>query len=238
MPETDTKAVYVQQKFGEIAEKYDLFNDLITMGMHRWWKRFMVRQTGIGRNATCLDLCCGTGDIAQYLLNEAPDGQVYGMDFSSAMLFHASQRYKTGTAHPQLLQGDAMKLPFADNRFDAVTVGFGLRNVSNLSGALKEILRVLKPGGVLVSLDVGKVNVPLIKQIFHWFFFNIVPRIGKWLMPGQEMFDYLPHSAIEYPGQEQLKRLMLGLGFKQVDVHNFMFGSSTIHVAYKSSSEQ
>jgi demethylmenaquinone methyltransferase/2-methoxy-6-polyprenyl-1,4-benzoquinol methylase len=118
--------------------------------------------------------------------------------------------------------------------FDAVTVGYGLRNVQDLRGCLQEILRVLRPGGVLVSLDVGKVSLPLLAELNHFYFFHVVPLIGKLLMSGEKMFQYLPQSSVEYPNQEFLKNLMTEAGFQKVEFHNFVFGASTVHVAYKS----
>ena len=233
LPNDSEKAQYVQQKFDEIAPKYDLFNDLITFGMHRYWKLFMVRQTGLSENGVCLDLCCGTGDIARRLCHAVPSGRVYALDFSREMLKCAQSSLTEKFPSLTLLQGDAMKLPFGAKTLDAITIGYGLRNVHDLPLCLKEILRVLKPGGVLVSLDVGKVRLPIISTLSQFFFFHIVPWIGKRLYPGQEMFDYLPHSSINYPNQEALKKMMLHSGFKQVDIHDFVFGASTIQVAYK-----
>ncbi len=233
LPDDAEKARYVEQKFTEIAPKYDLFNDIITGGMHRYWKRFMVRQTGISSDAVCLDLCCGTGDITHCLGQAAPQGKVYALDFSQGMLEVARQRNFSGKERLLFLRSDANQLPFSSGKFDAVTIGYGLRNVSHLQNCLQEILRVLVPGGVLVSLDVGKIRIPWLFEISQFYFFHIVPRLGKLLYPGQDMFDYLPHSSIDYPDQERLKRIMLSVGFKQVDVFDFFLGASTIHVAYK-----
>ena len=232
LPGTDDKSRYVEQKFDEIAQKYDRFNDLITFGMHRYWKRFVVRQTGLHPEEHCLDLCCGTGDIAREVLRQYPASKVTGLDFSQKMLNIAKSK-SSNYSRIQYLLGDAMEIPFPDTNFDAVTIGYGLRNVPNLNGCLQEILRVLKPGGVLVSLDVGKVRLPVIKELNNFYFFRIVPLIGNFLMPGQDMFQYLPNSSLEYPNQELLKRLMLGAGFQQVEIHDFVFGASTVHVACK-----
>ena len=232
LPGTDEKSRYVEQKFDEIAQKYDRFNDLITFGMHRYWKRFVVRQTGLHPEEHCLDLCCGTGDIAREVLRQYPASKVTGLDFSQKMLNIAKSK-SSNNSGIQYLLGDAMEIPFPDTNFDAVTIGYGLRNVPNLNGCLQEILRVLKPGGVLVSLDVGKVRLPVIKELNNFYFFRIVPLIGNLLMPGQDMFQYLPNSSLEYPNQELLKRLMFEAGFQQVEIHDFVFGASTVHVACK-----
>ena len=230
LPPTPEKAAYVNQKFNEIARSYDRFNDLITLGMHRYWKRFVARQAGLQPGERCLDLCCGTGDIARAVLRQHPEAQITGLDFASSMLTIASER---GSEPIQWIQGDALRLPFPDQWFAAVTVGYGLRNLQDLSQGLREIRRVLQPGGVLVSLDVGKVRLPVVDTLSRWYFFSVVPRIGQWLMPGQEMFTYLPHSSLHYPDQETLKRLLLGCGFQQADYFDFVFGASTVHVAYQ-----
>ena len=135
----------------------------------------------------------------------------------------------------QWIQGDALRLPFPDGWFAAVTVGYGLRNLDDLTKGLFEIRRILQPGGVLVSLDVGKVRLPVIDVLSLFYFFKLVPKIGEWLMPEQEMFTYLPQSSLKYPDQETLKRKLLEVGFHQAHYYDFVFGASTVHVAYKTS---
>jgi demethylmenaquinone methyltransferase/2-methoxy-6-polyprenyl-1,4-benzoquinol methylase len=232
LPNTEEKSVYVEQMFNKIAQKYDLFNDIITFGMHRQWKRFVARQTGLHAEQSCLDLCCGTGDIAREVLRQYPSSKVTGLDFSEKMLNIAKSK-NTIEINVQYLPGDAMNIPFQDSMFDAVTIGYGMRNVQNISQFLREILRVLKPEGVLVSLDVGKVRLPILAELNHFYFFHIVPLVGKLLMPGEKIFKYLPESSLEYPNQESLKNLMIETGFQKVEFHNFVFGASTVHVAYK-----
>ena len=233
LPSTVDKAEYVSRKFNEIASKYDRFNDLITFGMHRYWKRFVARQTGLREGERCLDLCCGTGDIARAVIKQHPHAEVTGVDFAASMLGVAADRTRFDSV--QWIQGDALRLPFPDNWFAAVTIGYGLRNLDDLTKGLLEIRRILQPGGVLVSLDVGKVRLPLIDVLNRFYFFKVVPKIGEWLMPEQEMFTYLPQSSLKYPDQETLKRKLLEVGFQQADYYDFVFGASTIHVAYKTS---
>ena len=232
LPNTEEKSAYVEQMFNKIAQKYDLFNDIITFGMHRQWKRFVARQTDLHAEQSCLDLCCGTGDIAREGLRRYPSSKVTGLDFSEEMLNIAESK-NNNEITVQYIPGDAMNIPFQDAAFDAVTIGYGMRNVQNVSQFLQEILRVLKPEGVLVSLDVGKVRIPILAELNHFYFFHIVPLVGKLLMPGEEFFQYLPESSLEYPNQESLKYLMIETGFQKVEFHNFVFGASTVHVAYK-----
>ncbi len=233
LPSTSEKAEYVSRKFNEIALKYDRFNDLITFGMHRYWKRFVARQTGLREGERCLDLCCGTGDIARSIIKQHPYAEVTGVDFAASMLGIAAVRTKVCSV--QWIQGDALRLPFPDGCFAAVTVGYGLRNLDDLTKGLLEIMRILQPGGVLVSLDVGKVRLPVIDVLSRFYFFKLVPKIGEWLMPEQEMFTYLPQSSLKYPDQETLKRNLLEVGFHQAHYYDFVFGASTIHIAYKTS---
>ena len=233
LPSTSEKAEYVSRKFNEIALKYDRFNDLITFGMHRYWKRFVARQTGLREGERCLDLCCGTGDIARSIIKQHPYAEVTGVDFAASMLGIAAVRTKVCSV--QWIQGDALHLPFPDGCFAAVTVGYGLRNLDDLTKGLLEIMRILQPGGVLVSLDVGKVRLPVIDVLSRFYFFKLVPKIGEWLMPEQEMFTYLPQSSLKYPDQETLKRNLLEVGFHQAHYYDFVFGASTIHIAYKTS---
>ena len=232
LPNTEEKSVYVEQMFNKIAQKYDLFNDIITFGMHRQWKRFVARQTDLHDEQSCLDLCCGTGDIAREVLRQYPSSKVTGLDFSEEMLNIAESK-NTSEIAVKYVPGDAMNIPFQDAVFDAVTIGYGMRNVQDISQFLREILRVLKPEGVLVSLDVGKVRIPILAELNHFYFFHIVPLIGKLLMPGEEIFKYLPESSLEYPNQDSLKNLMIETGFQKVEFHNFVFGASAVHVAYK-----
>ena len=144
-----------------------------------------------------------------------------------------SKRSMPAAAARRVLCGDAMRLPFADASLQFVTVGYGLRNVTDLRGGLKEIHRILRPGGVLASLDVGKVRSPLLRPVVNFYFFRIVPLIGKMLQPGQEMFNYLPESSVAYPEQQVLRELMVECGFGEVEIIEFALGASVIHVARK-----
>ena len=232
MPDGAEKYEYVQSRFSAIAQKYDVFNDLITQGFHRHWKNIVVKKTGLAKGGQALDICCGTGDITERLKKKVGEqGQVTGMDFSFGMLEVA--RSRTGLTDTSLVQGDAMNLPFANETFDAVTVGYGLRNLVDLTKGLEEVYRVLKPGGRFVCLDLGKVTLPVAKQIFQFYFFQVVPRIGKVLYPNEDMFDYFPQSSVAYPGPESLKKMLENAGFTEVSFQNYHFGGSVIHLAVK-----
>ena len=232
IPEDNSKADYVKRKFSSIAGKYDLFSDLITQGMHRYWKRFLVSRAGLIPGDKALDICCGTGDITQLIAKAVgKTGFAFGLDFSSGMLSIASAR--NALTKTSFLQADASLIPIRCNSLDAVTVGYGLRNLVDIPACLKEVHRVLKPGGRFLSLDMGKVNLPIIKQLFKFYFFSVVPRIGKLICPGEDIFDYFPESSINYPSQEDLAEILSGQGFVDVRFYNFYFGSTAIHYARK-----
>jgi len=232
LPNNEEKPVYVEQMFDKIAKKYDLFNEIVTFGMHNKWKRFAASQIELRSEQNCIDLCCGTGDIAREVLRQYPSSKVTGLDFSEEMLNIAESK-NTNMIKVKYIQGDAMDVPFQDENFNAVTIGYGMRNVQNINKFLQEILRVLKPEGILVSLDVGKIRNPILAKLNNFYFFHIVPFVGKLLMSGENIFKYLPESSIEYPSQESLKNLMIKNGFQNVKFYNFVFGASTVHVAYK-----
>ena len=232
IPDGTQKAKYVKQKFSGIAGRYDLFNDIVTQGMHRYWKRFLVKKANLNDGDQALDICCGTGDISQLLLKAVGSpGTVIGLDFSPGMLEIAAERNRGGSA--AFIQGDAMVLPAKSDSLDVVTVGYGLRNLVNISDCLQEVYRVLKPGGRFLCLDMGKVSLPLIRELFAFYFFKVVPKIGKWIYPGEDMFDYFPESSVNYPSQEKLAEMLKEQGFSAVDYFNFYFGSTVVHFAQK-----
>jgi demethylmenaquinone methyltransferase/2-methoxy-6-polyprenyl-1,4-benzoquinol methylase len=234
LPDADQKDRYVRAKFDEIAQQYDRFNDWITQGQHRRWKRVLVGRLDIQPGQRGLDLCCGTGDIARRCrAGLRGRGGLVAADFSLNMLALAKGRLAGGGAPAAVLCADAMRLPFADASFDFVTIGYGLRNVKDLVGCLAEIHRVLRPGGVLASLDIGKVRHRWMRPLVDAYLFHVVPWIGRRLQPGQEMFTYLPHSTTAYPHQDALADLLRTSSFGRVELIEFLFGTSVIHLAWK-----
>jgi demethylmenaquinone methyltransferase / 2-methoxy-6-polyprenyl-1,4-benzoquinol methylase len=227
-----TKATYVQERFSAIADRYDLFNDLITGGLHRYWKSYVIKQTGLKRGDRALDLCCGTGDITHRLGTVVEGGGlVIGLDFSPGMLRVAGTRINPNNT--VLLQSDATILPVKSDSLDAVTVGFGLRNLADIDRCLREAWRVLKPGGCFVSLDMGKVTQALLRRLFHWYFFRVVPTIGRLIIPGETLFDYFPRSSITYPSPEALADRLRDTGFIVIEITRFFAGSTVVHQARK-----
>lgn len=239
-PDDNTKADYVRNNFNVIAKKYDIFNDLNSFGLHRLWKKNISRLVKKkAHNDTtkliCMDLCCGTGDISLCLLNLSETEKVYSIDFSENMLTIAKSKLVNFQERSEIFPGDATNLhQFKDNSLDVVTIGFGLRNVNHIQKALNEIRRVLKPGGIFINLDIGKVKIPVIKELANFYFFKIVPLMGYFLWGGKnEMFDYLPASSIKYPDQENLQLLLEKTGFIQVFFKNYVFGNVVMHYAVK-----
>ncbi|MFB5753437.1 MULTISPECIES: bifunctional demethylmenaquinone methyltransferase/2-methoxy-6-polyprenyl-1,4-benzoquinol methylase UbiE [Leptospira] len=241
MPQADFKAGFVRENFNKIAKKYDRFNDWNSFLLHRVWKNSLVQEVenNFSGHLHVLDLCCGTGDISLRLGNSSFVDRVTCVDFSENMLEIAKTRLEKqaqkGRIHFE--RGDATKLiQFQNSQFDVVSIGFGLRNVDDLSKAIGEIFRVLKPGGMFLNLDVGKVKNPWIRWIADFYFFRIVPILGYILWGGKnEMFDYLPVSSLSYPDQETLKSIFEKEGFQEVRYKNFVFGNVTLHVAKKPS---
>lgn len=231
LPSLEAKPAYVRGMFDRLAGAYDRVNDLMTGGRHRAWKREMPLLARVRPGARCLDACTGTGDIARLLAWAAgPAGEVVGLDFSEGMLEQARQRPHAGPP-VQWRQGDALELPFEANGFDAVTIGFGLRNLSDLDRGLAEILRVLKPGGRFVSLDLGKPRLRAVRWGSELYEFRIVPWMGGTVSGQREAYQYLPHSNQSFPDQRELARRLATAGFREVEVADRVAGAIALVAA-------
>jgi len=212
----------VRGMFDRIAPVYDLMNRVMTAGLDGRWRRLAAREV-VWPGDRVLDACCGTGDLA--VEAERRGGRVVGLDFSARMLERA--RRKSGTI--EWLQGDALALPFADGEFDAVTVGFGVRNLADLEGGLREAKRVLRPGGRIAVLEITRPR-GLLRPFFRLWFDVLVPIAGK-VLPGGKAYTYLPASVRRFPGPEDLAALFRRAGFEQVRFKLLGGGSVALHVA-------
>jgi demethylmenaquinone methyltransferase / 2-methoxy-6-polyprenyl-1,4-benzoquinol methylase len=227
------KARRVRGVFDSVAQRYDLMNDLMSMGMHRVWKHYTVSVANVREGDRVLDIAGGTGDLARAFARKAgPRGTVVHTDINEAMLRTGRDRLMDeGLALPTITC-DAEKLPFASGSFDLVSVAFGLRNMTHKDVALTEMCRVLRPGGRLLVLEFSKVAAPLAKP-YEWYSFNILPKIGKWVAKDEESYRYLAESIRMHPDQQTLKALMQASGFGHVDVHNLSAGVVALHAGIK-----
>lgn len=218
----EQRAEKVRELFAAIARRYDLLNDLMSLGLHRRWKRRLVALAGTPRDA--LDLCCGTGDIAQRL-----PGRVVGADFTAEMLRVAASR----TTRVGWIQTDALRLPFPDASFDAVTVGYGLRNLADLEAGLREIHRVLRPGGKLLSLDFGKPENGLWRALYFAHLRFWLPVLGRIFVGNADAYGYILASLQAYPAQRGVKTLMEQCGFTACGFEEFCTGAMAINFGMK-----
>ena len=219
--------------FDSVAPKYDVMNDLMSMGMHRAWKAFTLLVANARPGDRVLDIAGGTGDLAlAFAKNVGATGTVVHTDINEAMLRTGRDRLlDAGVALPTMVC-NAEKLPFASSSFDFVSVAFGLRNMTHKDAALAEMNRVLKPGGKLLVLEFSKVAQPLAKA-YDWYSFNVLPRLGRLVAGDSASYKYLAESIRMHPGQEELKALMKKAGFGHVDYHNLTGGVVALHVGIK-----
>jgi demethylmenaquinone methyltransferase/2-methoxy-6-polyprenyl-1,4-benzoquinol methylase len=227
------KAQRVRGVFDSVATRYDLMNDLMSMGLHRAWKAYTVMVANVGEGSRVLDIAGGTGDLAlAFSKKVGASGQVVHTDINEAMLRTGRDRLlDAGVVLPTLVC-DAEKLPFPSDHFDVVTVAFGLRNMTHKDVALKEMNRVLKPRGKLLVLEFSKVAKPLAKA-YDWYSFNVLPRLGKLVAGDDASYRYLAESIRMHPAQDELKTLMKEGGFGHVDYHNMTGGVVALHVGIK-----
>ena len=227
------KARRVRGVFDSVAPRYDLMNDLMSMGLHRAWKAYAVLAANVREGQQVLDIAGGTGDLALAFAKKVGiTGQVVHTDINEAMLRGGRDRLlDAGVALPTLVC-DAERLPFADGRFDVVSVAFGLRNMTHKDLALAEMNRVLKPGGKLLVLEFSKVPRP-IARFYDWYSFKVLPRLGQLVAGDADSYRYLAESIRMHPGQEELKVLMKKTGFGHVDYHNLTGGVVALHVGIK-----
>ena len=214
----------VADLFGAIATRYDLINDLQSLGLHRRWKKLVVTMAGVKPGEKALDLCCGTGDLAFGLI---------GLDFSPAMLAVASERGGRAGSSVRFIAGDALKIPFDDSMFDIVTIGYGLRNLASWERGLEEMFRVARPGGRLLALEFGKPEFWLWRRVYFGYLRGVVPLLGRIFCHDSDTHAYILESLRHYPGQRGVAETLKAMNCRDVVTRNLLGGAMSIHFARK-----
>lgn len=229
----DQKVHKVAQVFHSVAAKYDVMNDLMSLGLHRAWKAFTIAKAGVRPGFKVLDIAGGTGDLAKAFAKQAgPSGQVWLTDINESMLRVGRDRLLNKGLLTPILLCDAEKLPFPDNYFDRVSLAFGLRNMTRKEAALSEIQRVLKPGGKLLVLEFSKVSAALQKP-YDVYSFSVLPFLGQRIAGDADSYRYLAESIRMHPDQETLKKMMEDAGLARVDYFNLTAGVAALHMGIK-----
>ncbi len=228
----ERRATKVRALFSRVAGRYDLLNDLQSFGLHRGWKQRVVQMANPKPGTRALDVCCGTGDIAFALAQKG--AEVVGLDFTEGMLTRAEQRRDDlplgrDKNTVRFMQGDAERLPFPDNSFDIVTMGYGLRNLTSWETGLREMFRVARPGGRVVALEFGKPEQPFWRAIYLGYLKLFVPVLGKVACGDAQAYAYILESLREYPGQNAIAGRMREWGMKNVRVINLVGGAMSIN---------
>lgn len=221
----------VHELFNRVAPNYDRLNDVVSLGTQRKWRKIFLRQLNLAPASRCLDVCCGTGDLTLMLADHCPYGQVTGLDFNEKMLQLAEQK-AAGNSHIHFVVGDAMHLPLASNHYDVVTIGFGLRNVPDANQCLKELYRVLKPGGQLGILEMSQPVNKLVRAGWKAYF-AAFPYLAKVTGGNLNDYRYLRKSAEQFVGASELKKMCEGVGFQKVHFLRLNLGAGAIHIGRK-----
>ena len=227
------KADKVAEVFHSVASNYDVMNDVVSVGLHRVWKHFTINTARLNKGDKVLDIAGGTGDLSRgWSKRVGKTGEVWLTDINSSMLSVGRDNLLNDGIVVPVSLADAEKLPFQDNYFNLVSVAFGLRNMTHKEAALKEMYRVLKPGGTLLVLEFSKVYKPL-TPMYDFYSFKLLPFMGKVIAKDAESYQYLAESIRMHPNQEDLKRLMLDAGFDSVSYHNMTGGIVALHKGVK-----
>ncbi len=232
----------VREMFTQIAPRYDLLNHLLSLQLDRLWRARVARRLRpiLSRpGAVVLDLCCGTGDLA-FSLSRSARARIIGADFSHAMLVRAraksqslNARSKAYAAAMPFFEADALRLPFADACFDLITTAFGFRNLANYEAGLREIHRLLRPGGTLAILEFTEPPAGLVGDLYRWYFRNVLPRIGSFLSGDRSAYTYLPTSVSRFYRPNELASLMSTVGYKDIDYSAWTLGTVALHTGIK-----
>lgn len=232
----EEKAQMVAEVFHSVAAKYDLMNDLMSLGIHRIWKRFTIDCSGVSRGQRILDLAGGTGDLtAKFSRLVGEQGQVVLVDINESMLKMGREKLRNNgiLGNVNYVLANAESLPFPDNYFNCITISFGLRNVTDKEKVLRSIFRTLKPGGRLLVLEFSKPLFEPLSKIYDVWSFHVLPKIGEIVAQDAESYRYLAESIRMHPDQETLKAMMIGAGFENVTYSNLTGGIVALHRGFK-----
>jgi demethylmenaquinone methyltransferase / 2-methoxy-6-polyprenyl-1,4-benzoquinol methylase len=231
----DEKTMRVQSVFSRVASRYDLMNDVMSMGLHRLWKRHAILISGVKPNQRVLDLAGGTGDLTKLLQKKVgPEGEIILADLNGEMLAIGRDRLlNNGMSEPCAIQLNAEHLPFIDNSFDHIIMAFGFRNMTSQERVLQECLRILKPGGQLMILEFSKPKNPLLEKAYDFYSFNILPHLGELIAKDKDSYQYLVESIRMHPNQEALQKNIETAGFNSVEYFNLAGGIVAFHRGYK-----
>lgn len=230
------KADRVAGVFHAVADRYDLMNDLMSFGLHRLWKQFTLSQSGVRKGHWVLDVASGTGDLATgFLRRTGEKGRVVMTDINESMLMRGRDRMLNAghLAGVSWVQADAENLPFVSERFDCVSIAFGLRNVTDKAKALASFYRVLKPGGRLLVLEFSKPVLPMLQWLYDRYSFGVIPRLGEWITGDRPSYQYLVESIRRHPPQADLAEMMRNAGFQDVTWHNLTGGIVALHKGFR-----
>ncbi|MBH0229590.1 demethylmenaquinone methyltransferase [Halobacillus yeomjeoni] len=230
-----TKEERVHHVFEKIYNRYDRMNSIISFQQHRIWRKDVMKRMNVKRGDHTLDVCCGTGDWTMTLAEAVGrKGKVIGLDFSENMLsVGIKKKLANRISQVEFQHGNAMALPFEDNQFDFVTIGFGLRNVPDYKQVLKEMHRVVKPGGKVVCLETSQPTNPLFKTVYYFYFKNIMPLFGKMFAKSYQEYSWLHESAKDFPGKAELKQMFQEAGLQNVEVKSYTGGVAAMHMGEK-----
>ncbi|MBW5290714.1 MAG: Ubiquinone/menaquinone biosynthesis methyltransferase UbiE [Candidatus Ruthia sp. Asou_11_S2] len=232
---TNDKQSLVRDVFNSVASKYDLMNDILSFGAHRLWKRYTIASSNVKAGDKVLDIAGGTGDLAiEFRKKVGDNGQVILSDINAAMLNEGRKNLiNKGVFGVEFVQLNAQCLPFGNNTFDCVSIAFGLRNVTDKDQALKEMYRILKPGGCLLILEFSTTDSALLKKFYDFYSFNIMPKLGGIIADDEASYQYLAESIRKHPNQETLKDMVLDAGFDFCEYHNLSGGIVALHKGIK-----
>ena len=228
------KKKFVGDVFTSVAKNYDVMNDAMSFGMHRLWKKILIELASFGEDDFILDIASGTGDISKLISKEYPNTNIFMSDINYEMLDEGRNRAidESFNKNCHFCQLSGEELPFKDNTFDVITVGFGLRNFTNKEKGLKEMKRCLKKNGKLLVLEFSKPINPVFSKIYDWYSFNVLPKLGFLLANDSDSYQYLAESIRMHPDQDKLKDMMLSVGLNNCKFFNLLNGIVAIHIGY------